>query len=348
VGTKLAEFIRNITEILKPLRMSLWVFWLLLFAALMRPKVRLTLIEWLRGRKEKLEAAKLAALKPDDPAVALWVLISVNVVFLAYNALDAAYLYFKATLPEGIGWTEYTHRGCAWLTLALFVSTCVIGFIFRGSLNFHASTDRLRKLAYTWSAQNAILGVGTFRRIQMYIDYSGLTHLRLTGIYGTILVCVGLVIMVVKIRDTRNFLWMIRMDVAAFLAAVTLLALTPMDRICSCYNVPRVLGGKREAIRPIFLKDLTPEALPALIPLLDYEHERDPKQTRIVREGTAALLGQHLRELDAAKDGPWTRWQGAGAWARKHLDPLRGRLEKVVPEELRDEARETAYEYAYE
>lgn len=228
-------------------RSIFWLGWLMLFAALIRPVVSSEFIESLLNLDSRLVSRDMTS--RDDvnfraASVTLW---CVNLLFLAYNCLDAVYLYFKATLPEGITWTAYTHAGCGWLTFGLFLSSLTLGFIFWNELNFHPRSHRLKQLAYIWIAQNAVLGVGTLRRIYMYIDYSGLTHLLLTGVYGSILVLAGLLIMAMKVHGNRSAIWLLRRYVAAFSTSLLILALTPHGWVCANFNVPRVMQDKPHA-----------------------------------------------------------------------------------------------------
>jgi hypothetical protein len=299
---------------------------------LIRPVVRAAAVE-------RIQALDVA-LKPGDDTlkihtnyqVALATLVCVNVVFLAYNAMDAVYLYLKAALPAGISWTAYTHSGCKWLTFGLFLSTVVLGFIFWGDLNFHPRARQLKRLACAWIALNAVLAVGTLRRISMYIDYSGLTHLLLTGVYGSVLVMAGLAIMAVKVWKHHNAMWLLRRYVAAFAVGLTVLALTPHGYVCARYNVPRILAGKPHAIWPVVLKELPADALQPVIALLDYRREDgDAAKEKLVREGIAAILGQHLERLEREQGRPWTQWQASHWWALQHLRTVRDRIEATVP-----------------
>ena len=131
----------------------------------------------------------------------------------------------------------------------------------------------------------------------MYIDFSGLTHLRITGIYGSVLVAIGLIIMLVKVHRHHGFVWMLHRDSLALCLALLALALTPSDWICARYNVAKVIEGRPRALRPICLKKLSPEALPPLIQLLDYKREDgNHEREQIVRRGIAALLGAMVRQ----------------------------------------------------
>ncbi len=323
-------------------RALIWLAWLALFAALIRPMTE----SWLAKLVSKFSATTTAPLQtaPDkgNYAAAFWTLICVNILFLAYNCTDSTYLYFKADLPIGINWTEYTYSGCGWLTMGLFVSTVVLGIIFAGALNFHPGARRLKVISYVWAAQNMMLAIGAIRRLQMYIDYSGLTHLRITGLYGSVLVAVGLAIMVRKVRANRSFMWLARKDILAFCIALTILAVTPNDLLCAKYNVAKVMEGKSRALRPICLKSLSPEALPPLIALLDLqETETDETRAIIVTRGIAGILGQHLVNLEADEAAGWSTWQGSGVWALKHLRAVRKRIHDTAPPREWESARQT-------
>jgi len=308
---------------------------------LIRPVARSEFIDRLMELTSRLKPCEITQRDEVNFLVAIITLVCVNLVFLGYNCIDAVYLYFKATLPAGITWTAYTHAGCGWLTFALFLSTVVLGFIFWHELNFHARAPLLKRLAFIWIAQNAVLAVGTLRRIYMYIDYSGLTHLLLTGVYGSLLVMAGLLIMTLKIHGNRNAIWLLRRYVSAFAIGLTILALTPIGFVCASYNVPRIQQQKLHAMWPIVLKDLTAEALPPIIPLMDY-HRKDGNMAKqkLVREGVAAILGQHLVRLEQEEKRPWTQWQASSWWALKHLRDAREKIYATVPPEQWDIARE--------
>lgn len=332
VWSRIGDWLSHLVDYLNVGRAIFWLVWALVFAALIRPLIRSAAIDKLMSLDLSLVPHDLVDEDRVNFQAAFMTLVCVNVVFLGYNAMDFVYLYFKATLPAGINWTAYTHQGCGWLTLALLVSSVVLGTVFWKQHNFHPRSGQLKLLAYIWIAQNAVLAVGTLRRIGMYIDFSGLTHLLLTGIYGAILVMAGIVIMAIKVRDNRNAVWLLRRYVAAFAVGVTMLALTPQGVVCARYNVARVLEHKPHAMWPLVLKDLQPDALPYLIPLLDYTDPDGKKvKEKLVREGVAAILGMKLANLERDQlTSPWSRWQASSWWAIKNLRPVKERLHQIT------------------
>ncbi|MFC1463067.1 DUF4153 domain-containing protein, partial [Verrucomicrobiota bacterium] len=334
----IGDWFRYLRDVITLGRIVVWSLWLMAFAALVRPAAKSVLADFLARLDEGL---KTPDEDPDDGnyVTALATLISVNILFLVYNCIDSNYLYFKAALPKGITWADYTHAGCGWLTFGLFVSTMVIGFTFWRRQNFHPKARHLKLFCYIWAVQNGVLAVGAIRRLQMYIDFSGLTHLRITGIYGSLLVASGLAIMVRKVRANRSLIWLLHNYVLAFCVAVVVLVLTPGNWLCASYNARKAMEGKPRALRPICLKELAPGALPPLIPLLDYSTAGgDPGKEKLVREGIAAILGQHLARLEAEEASSWTQWQLSSAWALKRLRAARDDIHTALPPARWDEA----------
>jgi len=317
-------------------RMMSWLGWGLVFAVLLRPHIRSWTAQWMAKRSEVLEPPA-ASEESGDFATAEATLICVNLVFLAFNALDAVYLYFKAELPEGITFSQYSHRGCVWLTFALILSTGIIGLIFRHRLSFHPRTRMLKVWAYMWAAQNFILALGALRRLQMYIDYNGMTRMRIVGIYGIILVVAGLVLMIAKVRHAKNILWLVRRDLLAFWIALIVLALTPRDLIAWRYNVAQAMGGNLRPLANLTVQRMSAEAYPMLIPLLDHPEEW-------VRKGTAAILSVHLAELEFRKPKHWTEWQGSWQWAYARLNAQKERTSTMLPQSEWPKAQQLLFE----
>jgi hypothetical protein len=146
--------------------------------------------------------------------------------------------------------------------------------------------------------------------------------------------------MAVKVQANRNALWLLRRYIVAFAVGLVVLVLTPHGWVCATYNVARIQEEKPHALWPVCLKELPADALPALIPLLDYQRQDDDAaKEKLVREGIAGILGLHLLRLEKAQAEPWTRWQASSWWALKHLRPVRGRLQSIVPADRWEAAR---------
>lgn len=340
VSEHLAKHLEALGKIFTLSRMFTWACWLLVFAALIRPAVVSRTADLTAKWRETLTPR--ADDRPDrgDYTAAVATLIAVNVLFLAFNGLDSVYLYFKIGLPGNISYSDYSHRGCFWLTIALALSTVVIGTIFREYLNFHPRRKRLHVLSYVWAAQNGILAIGALRRLQMYIGYNGLTRMRIVGIYGVLLVAVGLALMVWKVRRTKSFAWLVRRDLLALWVALIVLALTPRDWVCWKYNVAQAMSGNPRPLTLLHGQPMSPESFPPLIPLLDYEGKAEGDEQgnqQLVREGIRGLLGRQFLQLRRTRWKNWSDWQGSHAWALRKLEAVRLRLDTTERHEYSPE-----------
>ena len=329
---QIGEWLREFFRMISPWRIFTWLLWLMFFAGLIRPLVKSQQADRLAARPEGLGPSGTAAADPASYSAALSTLIAVNMLFLLFNGLDSVYLYFKAALPEGISYSTYSREGCFWLTMALALSTFVIGAIFKGGLNSHKRKGVLHTLSYIWAGQNALLAIGALRRLQMYIGYNGLTRLRIVGIYGVILVVIGLAFMMWKVARRKRFLWLLRRDMLAFWTAAVILAVTPRDWVCSTYNVSQVMAGNPKPLTLLHGQKMSPGSYPPLIPLLDYEHKGEDKERMeaTVRKGIAGLLGRQLVQMESKPPRSWTDWQGSRAWALRRLKAVEDRLDTTA------------------
>ena len=204
------------------------------------------------------------------------------------------------------------------------LSTAVIGLIFRKRMNFHPRGRLLRLLAYLWAAQNALLAVGALGRLKLYIDYNGMTHLRIVAIYGILLVAVGLGVVIWKVARARNFLWVVRRDLVALWVTLIVLAVTPADAICWRYNVSQAMAGNIRPLANLTVQHLSPEAYPALIPLLRHKE-------KWLSDGIAGYLGLRLDEMQSTPPQAWTEWQGARTWALTRIEGARSEIDRILP-----------------
>jgi len=308
-----------------PLRFVFWGVCAIAAAGLLRPVIRtiasldayLGVAHVSEPTDETLAASRIALARNG--------MIALNVLFLGYNALDAVYLW-GGHAPSGVTHTEYAHAGTAWLTIAFLLSTIVLGALFRGPIEHDARGKLARGLAYAWAGQNFILAAGTFRRITMYIAYSGLTELRIVGIFGTSLTTLGLAIVVCKIWRRRTMLWVMRRQLDALAIAVAVFVVTPTDDIAMRYNVARIADDQYRPLLHLYEQPIRAEAIPALLPLLDHPD-------RVVREGVAVILVDERARL-RADDAGATRWMDfeiARDRALGALDGVAAHLAEVMP-----------------
>lgn len=256
------------------LRVGFWLALIPLAILLLRPAVKFA------GTPATVDRS--VAAKSLSVSIATNSLLGLNVAFAAFLALDANYLW-RGAPPPGMTTQTYAHEGAFWLTVALFLTTIVLGVLFRGALAFDAQAKFSRRLAWVWIGQNALLAASAFRRMAIHVGYSGLSNLRIFGYFGASLVVVGLVLVAMKLHGVRTARWVIARQLDAFAIATVVFAVLPTHRISAHVNVARIETGELRPALHLFAQAKEDESADVLLPLLHHPDAR-------IREGTAQLL----------------------------------------------------------
>lgn len=232
-------------------------------------------------------------------------LITVITLFGVYLIFEFKPPWFQK-LPEGFHYSGYAHQGAAWLTVALALATVMLSLIFRGLTLCDPRLGRLRKLAWIWSALNFVLAIAVYHRMLIYIDYNGMTRMRVVGLLGITSVVVGFALVMIKISQLKNFLWLIRRQLWIVSVAAFVFVVLPVDSLIHRYNVRQILNGNPAPIVQITEHPLDNEALPILLPLCEAEDGR-------IRFGMQAMLLNRLDTLQIRHEedeaAGWTAWQ---------------------------------------
>jgi hypothetical protein len=319
------ELVNGDSWVPPPLRFVFWGACAIAAAGLLRPAIRT--IACLDARLGMAHVSEPTGVASTSSRIALARngMLALNVLFLGYNALDAVYLW-GGRAPSGVTHTEYAHAGTAWLTIAFVLSTIVLGALFRGPIEHDPRGKLARMLAYVWAGQNFLLAAGTFRRVAMYIAYSGLTELRIVGILGTSLATLGLAIVVYKVWRRRTMLWVMRRQLDALAVVVVAFLVAPTDDLAMRYNVARIEADQYRPLLHLYEQPIRAEAVPALLPLLDHP---DP----MVREGVAVIVAAQRDRLDVedARATSWIDFEIARHRALRALDDAAAHLAEVMP-----------------
>jgi hypothetical protein len=324
------DFVARVVGLPAPARIVLFALSVGGAAALLRPaiiKPRSIEAAWSEG-----EATPIAL------GIARNALVMLNVIFLAYNALDAAYLW-SGSPPAGMRTQQYAHEGAFWTTVALVMLTVVVGVMFRGALAHDARAKLARKLAFVWCAQGAVLAAGTYRRIAIHIAKSGLSDLRIVGILGTTLVVCGVALVAWKLHRQRTFVWLVRRQLDAFALTVFFYAVFPTHLVSAKVNVARIQAGEYRPVMHMFRQAQNEESAAAVLPLLDHPDVR-------VRQGVAVLLDEERERLHTSESAgaSWRRRSYAETSTKRALDDSAPKIATVLGSVNRYSARKSLYE----
>ncbi|MBZ6079163.1 DUF4153 domain-containing protein [Microvirga puerhi] len=192
-------------------------------------------------------------------------LILFNLLFAVQTLLDVVYLWGGATLPAGMTYAAYAHRGAyPLIATALLAAAFVLTTLRPGGPGERSAS--IRRLVYLWVGQNVILVISSILRLDLYVATYSLSLMRIAAFIWMLLVGAGLILIIVRIALRRSNLWLVRANLLT--VAVTLYACSFMDfsAIAANYN----LSSRREtlvsALAPDlgYVRQLGPHAIPAL------------------------------------------------------------------------------------
>lgn len=303
-------------------RVGSWLLLLVGSIALMRPSLARTVAPDAADETDEASRGSLG--------IARNALVALNALFLGYNALDAKYLW-AGSPPPGVSERAYAHEGAAWLTVGILLLATVVGVLFRGALAHDPRARAARALAFVWLAQGGVVALGTYRRILIHIGTSGLSSLRILGIFGTTLVVVGLVQIAVKLHQRRSSFWLLRRMADAVALGLLAFTVAPTHLVSAPFNVRRVMAHDYQALVHAEEEVKEAESAAAMLPLLDHDDVR-------IRRGAAALLLDERDELRRRAASAGLRGRAIGAErtlaaleaATPKLDEVLGDVERSV------------------
>jgi hypothetical protein len=272
-------------------RFAVWALWAGLATAVVAARVPA-----LRLRNGAPGGRLVAAALSERPA--LRSLILSNALFALQTASDALYLWGGASLPAGMTYAEYAHRG-AW---PLLLAALLAGALALVAMRPDAASPRafaIRALTFVFLAQTLALLASAALRLDLYVGVYGLTPWRVAAFLWMGLVATGLVSIVAAMANGRSRRWFASANAAAALA--TLLIGASLDpAVIADYNLrhAREMGGQGVAVDLRLLADLGPSALPAieaLLPRLDALGRHD--DARRLRGRRDALLAVHQSRM---------------------------------------------------
>ena len=245
-------------------------------------------------------------------------LITVIALFSAYLAFEFHTLWFRQ-FPEGFHYSGYSHEGAFWLTVALALSTLMLSTIFQGATLNHPQVGRLKTLAWIWSGLNLLLAAAVFHRLFIYIEFNGMTRMRVVAMLGVLAVIAGFALVLAKITWNKSFLWLFRRQIWAVSLAAYLFVVLPVDLWVNQFNVRQVLSGNLAPSVQIAMHPTSSEGQLQLAPLLECDDA-------IIRDGVRGLLALQLDRIErrTPRESHWSEYQFADELLSSQLAKVDG------------------------
>jgi len=226
-------------------------------------------------------------------------LIVLNALFALQTSLDLWYLWGGGTLPQGMTYAEYAHRGAYPLVCtALLAAGFVLVSIREGSAA--AELRATRCLVYAWLIQNVFLVASAGWRLWLYVGVFSLSRLRLAAGVWMALVACGLVWIFARIFARRSNFWLIKANVVTALVVLMAYGFWTPKMFIADFNVRhcRETGHPTAQLVDLrYLSGLGYDALPALV-WLEREMQGQPlvKKVRPVIDKLSETLLARLSD----------------------------------------------------
>ena len=285
---------------LSPLRLLFWLAILMPIWAILRPRLPF-------ARMTRTAESVSSPLPGVSTASITLSLILFNAIFAVQNALDIAFLWSGAPLPDGMTLADYAHRGAYPLIVTALLAALFVLVTLRPGSEM-AGSSPIRGLVTLWIGQNVFLVASTMFRTIDYVEAYSLTELRIEALIWMALVAAGLILICARLWFAKSETWLINANLAAAALVLSISAAIDYDRIAAGWNVrhAREVGGRGAAIDLCYLNQM---GASALLPLIELESRRISPG---LRERVSWLRSGIMDRLDA-RQADWDSWTWRGA-----------------------------------
>lgn len=183
-----------------------------------------------------------------------------NGLLLVVNVLDIRHVWFGFSF-NGQYLKQFVHEGTWLLIISIALGAAIVLWYFRANQNFHRSNGVLKQLAYLWLTQNAVLAVSVAIRNFWYIHHYALAYKRIGVVFFLIAVIAGLVLIGLKVRNTRSVHFLLRWNALSAYAILLLMACVDWDVVIARYNFSK---QEQAFVHLDFMATLSDKALPWL------------------------------------------------------------------------------------
>lgn len=244
-------------------------------------------------------------------------LVLFNALFAVQTALDVSYLWGGLSLPAGMTYATYAHRGAYPLMVTALIAGGFVLAAMRPGTSI-ADSRLMRVLVFLWIGQNVLLVLSSILRLDLYVEVYSLTELRCAAFVWMLLVAVGLILIVVRIVLERTNNWLIWANAAALVLALYICSLVDFSGTIARFNVmhSREVAGAGQPVDMSYLCGLGPAALPALDVLANMKANANGWLPR----SSVYDCRRSLEQLQAARMRDWRAWTFRGYRLKQYLD----------------------------
>jgi Domain of unknown function (DUF4173) len=175
------------------------------------------------------------------PAAIVRSLLVFNGLFAVQSLLDATYLIGGVSLPVGMTYAGYAHRGAYPLIVTALLAAAFVLIALREGSKARES-HLIRSLVYVWVAQNVLLVLSSILRLELYVSSYGLTYWRIAAFIWMGLVALGLLSIIWRIWADKSAEWLVGANLLAGIVVLYAACFLNFGLIIARTNVE--LGGR--------------------------------------------------------------------------------------------------------
>lgn len=162
-------------------------------------------------------------------------LITLNILIVAFLCIDGITL-FSTNIDSELSHSQTVHQGINVLVVSILLVILIVGFMYRGSLNFIKNKTNIY-LTISWLFLNIIMTVFNSLKNYNYINEWGLTHKRI-GVFIYLGLCIiGLTLTLYKVLKTKSFVFLIRRVSYSFVSLLVVYSIINWNHIIVSYNL---------------------------------------------------------------------------------------------------------------
>lgn len=253
-------------------------------------------------RKDYTDAFQVKIGTDTEQKMAIMLLTILNILLIAFLIVDGITLFSTNTDSE-LTHSETVHQGINILITSIVLVIFIVGFIYRGALNFSKNLP-IKTLTVLWLVLNLVITAFNSVKNFNYIDEWGLTHKRI-GVYTYLSLCViGLVFTLYKVLKQKSFVFLVRRVSFSFVSFLVLFSLFNWKSIIANYNLDDTHFTDQK-IDFYYNLGLGFEAYPALVNYF----ENHPNANISVREELDYKINNHMDDLEFNwKEIPSIKW----------------------------------------
>lgn len=239
----------------------------------------------------------LDRVKAVDAGVGCTVLLLLNVVYLAFIAVQFGYLFnaFSSILPADFTYAEYARRGFFELMAVVVINLGVLSLSMLFSRRGGKGGALLRAMEAAQVLLTLLLAVSAMAKMVMYMDAYGLTLMRVCVAWFMVLCAVFFAAIFVKLFVKKFAL--VRFCFGAFIALFLLLNYADVDARIAQYNVESYRSGDLTKVDVSMLYDLSDSMVPYAAELLEDKDKAVAKQANELLCDRAKILNDNRWQI---------------------------------------------------